>query len=329
MDFTESYSARFSMWSVDPTTWLDVREVMELEDLSIDADRGDAQMESASATVGEDPSYLLWVRIYLETTQGGEAERSPVFTGRVSAPKRELNGTESRWPLTIASVLSPCAMVYPDDGYSIGGDVPTEVKRLLSGYTPAPVSITSKPHVLSQTIVAEGDWTVLDLAQEALSCAEGLRIRISGDGTIGITDDTSPVSTLDTTIHDVVLPELTDTAERDKRPNVYRAVMDGVSAEWRDDVDVVERGVVMVRDADVILTDGETLAEYARRKGLEAQKVSRTIELSREFDPSIKVGDVVSIDLPGQGIQGLFRVESQSIDHSEGGLVDEEVSEIG
>lgn len=327
MDYSESYSSRYSMWSVDPTTWLDVREVMELQDLKVEADHGDAQIESASATVGAMDD-LLWVRIYLERSYEGKHDRTAVFTGRVSAPARSINGTESRWPLTIASVLSPCATVYPDDGDGMYGDVATEVMRLISAYTPAPITNRAAQHVLSETIVAEQEWTVLDLVRQGLDATDGLRVRIDGMGRIEVTDDDRPVATLDTVLNDVVMPEMTDRSERDGRPNVYVAVMDGTSARWSDEMDIEARGIVMVKDTDVTLVGDETLGEYARRKGMEAQSVARTVSYEREYDPDIRVGDVIELDLPGQGIQGLFRVMSQSTDHEAGGIVDEEVTEV-
>lgn len=327
MDFAQSYSCSFSMWSVDPTTWLDVSRVMDFDGLSYEADSSDAAIESAACTVGEDPSQLAWVRVYLETTQDGAHERWPLFTGHVTAPERSVNGTESRWPLELSSVLSPASRDYPELGYSTpaGADVAGEVTRMLASYTPAPVNVSQAgDHMLEAPMVSEASWTVLDHCHKLMAAVEGLRLRIDGDGTVTATDSASPVMTLDSGLNDIVMPELTDRMDRSASVNRFQAVDGNSSATWEDADDIARRGVVTERDYSVSLTGDETLAEYAARVGRERQAVARTVSYTREFSPLAHVGDVVRIDLPAQEIVGLFRITRQSIDWEQGGQVQEE-----
>ena len=75
MDWSKGFTARYTLATVDDTTWAD-KEEFEFTGGSIDRDATADQQESASITITEKiTDSECWVRIYLQATQGGQSEK--------------------------------------------------------------------------------------------------------------------------------------------------------------------------------------------------------------------------------------------------------------
>lgn len=55
-------------------------------------------------------------------------------------------------------------------------------------------------------------------------------------------------------------------------------------------------------------------------------KSMRTINYTREYDPSVNINDVVTLNIPELDIFGRFRVKTQTISMDKGAKVDETVT---
>lgn len=61
----------------------------------------------------------------------------------------------------------------------------------------------------------------------------------------------------------------------------------------------------------VTLQDGETIAQYARRRLKELQERTETVQYTRRFLPEVNIGDIVRLNYPQ--LMGGYKVTSQAI----------------
>ena len=71
--------------------------------------------------------------------------------------------------------------------------------------------------------------------------------------------------------------------------------------------------------------DGESLAEYAIRILKQKQEPARTVSYSRRYRPDVLVGDRVTLHLSSVGINGEFKITSQTVALGYGCRTSEEV----
>lgn len=325
MDWASGYSLMYQLAIVDPGTWLDVDEI-DVESCSIDRDE-DGLMQSADMTIPElyddgtgDRYRERWVRVYLDARQeGGEPERVAIFTGLATAPERGYDAGKTTHKLTCYSVLKPPADVLLPRGWYAPAETQaaTIAAKLLD--TPAPVSIADGSPALRDAVIAEDGETALTMAHRIVAAVDW-QIQVTGDGRVVIepVPDEAAVR-IDALDNDLITSSFTDTSDWFSCPNVFRACMDGSQAVARDDsggrLSVAGRGrEIWAQETGVTLSDGETLAQYARRALAAAQRSVRTIDYERRYTPGINTGDLVAINYPGQGIDGIFRVKKQSIE---------------
>ena len=302
---------------VDPATWRDM-EAIQITGGSIE--RGtDGLMQSASIDCVNFSKDEKYIRVYMGARQSGESVRIPLFTGLSTTPDNDFNGSLNNNTVECFSVLKPAGDVMLPLGWyaqaGIGADV---IARKLLEVIPAPVEMDDTAPYLKTSIVADEDETHLSMVQRIVE-AINWQIRITGDGRILIT----PKSTE---------PVVTVTCDWYECPNVFRAVMDDMSAVARDDsedspLSTVNRGrEIWMQDTSCDLADDESIAEYAARRLREEQQSAITASYDRRFHPDIMPGDVIRLKYPAQGLNGLFRVTSQSIELGYGAKTSEEVA---
>ena len=113
-------------------------------------------------------------------------------------------------------------------------------------------------------------------------------------------------------------------------PNVFRAVVDEVSAVARDDspdspLSTVSRGrEIWMEDTSCDLAEGESIADYSVRRLKEEQRVVTSISYDRRYNPDIRPSDLVNMNYPEQKIVGTYRVESHSVELTHGARTSEE-----
>lgn len=321
MDWSKGLSASYKAYIVDPITWKDTEHIDILSG-SISKSEDDMR-ESADISVSDyNSNKEQWIRIYLDARQRSDSYYGAIFTGLISSPGKEMEGSVQTNNLRCYSVLKPASDILLPRGYYItyGTNTASVLKNLLKVVKGVPVIIEGTPPNLSQTIIAENGESNLSMADKILYCI-GWRMRIKGDGSIIISEPASDPSAWFDPV-DVDSLELRVNIENNwfDCPNVFRAVQGNFSATAVDNdpnsmFSVQSRGrEIYFEESNCNPYTGESLAQYAKRRLKEEQQVYMSASYSRRFDPNANVSDVISLRYPGQGLDGLFYISSQTID---------------
>lgn len=350
MDWSKGYSARYYVSLVDRGTMRDLgtsrldlsenrnKRRIEITGGSITRNL-DSLRESASFDcTNYDVTGEQIIRIWLDARQNGDSSHIPLFTGLATSPRKDFNGRKVSNTVECYSVLKIADDILLDRGWYAPAeiDIPSLVKDLLSviGVSIEISKVSDNKRYLTQNIVAESGETRLSMANTLLSIINW-RLIIDGYGNIKLeptpmdVDENTPI--FSSTTNDVI--ELSFFVENDwyDCPNVFRAVMDDLSAEARDEkedspLSIKNRGrEVWYEETDCYLDDNETLGEYAIRRLDELQRSMTTINYSRRFFPNLYPSDLVTLNFPAQRVQGLYRIESQSIELGYNAKTSEEV----
>lgn len=333
MIWSDGFTATYYVKIIDPKAW---REVSRLEITGGTIDRSTAELlESADITTTELPEGgEVWMRIWLDASRGGVIH-VPLFTGLTSAPSRSIDGRRESFQIECYSVLKPIDDILTERGYYIPAEVPAPqaaARLLRTGIAPVEVEDAETMPCLTEAIIAEDGETNLTLAEKVLE-AVNWRIRIDGYGTIHVEPKTDRAATMfDVNNNDVIELQVTDENDWYSCPNVLRAISGDLTAVARDDdpaspLSTVSRGrEIWVEESSVSLSKNESLAAYAYRRLRELQSPARTVSYARRFDPDVRVGDVVRINHPEIGIDGSFRITSQSLELTYGCRTTEEAT---
>lgn len=325
MNWAEGFTAAYYITIVDQKSWRDTTR-MEITGGTIERS-ADELMESADLDMTELPEGgEAWIRIWLDADQGG-ITHEPLFTGLTSAPSREINGRREKYKVECFSVLKPVDDIILERGFYVPTEVtaPQVVERLLKrGPAPVKVSPVSSPPKLEEAIIAEDGETNLTMVQRILDVINW-RMRIDGRGVIHVEPAAkSVVSMFDANRNDTIQLSVTDEYDWYSCPNILRVISGDLTAVARDDdpespLSTVRRGrEIWQEESSVSLGTNESISAYTLRKLKELQGPARTISYSRRFDPNVSVGDIIAINHPEIGIDGIFRVKSQSLSLSFG-----------
>lgn len=339
INWTTGFSSRYYLTIVDKDTWRDGKR-LELTGGSIKRSQTDLRHSADLNVVNYTESGEPLIRVWLDASQGNEVSHTPLFTGYATSPGRNINGRLVTNSLQCYSVLKPADDILLPRGWYAPADMSAilQIEKLLK-VTKAPVRIlgnTSDPNKinLKQAVVAEANETNLTMVELLLSTINW-RMTMGGDGTIYL--DNYPkeaIDTFDSIKKDILEPSMSDDYDWFDCPNVFRAIMDDDYAEARDEnpnspLSIQNRGrEVWAEESSCNLNANETLAEYARRRLKELQKVGRVVSYDRRFRPDITVTDIIKLNYPAQKIVGDFIITSQGIDLGFGAKTSEEVMQV-
>lgn len=335
MDWSKGFSASYYMSIVDPVTWRDVG-VIGIKGGEIS--RSDSElMESADVDcIKYSQDREIYVRLWLNTRQeGGGSSHTALFTGLATSPDRDIDGTRELNKVQCYSVLKPAKDILLQRGwYAPAGVSGALIAKDLLSVIPAPVKVEGEAPDLAQAVIAEDGESNLSMMWKVLN-AINWRIRIEGDGTVVICSKADSISTLlDSTNFDIVEPQIQAEYDWYECPNVFRAVMDDISAVARDDdpdspLSTVSRGrEIWMEETDCDINVGETISEYAYRRLKEEQSVAMKVSYKRRFLPSIQAGDMIGLKFPAQKIVGTFLIESHTVELGHGARTSEDVRKI-
>ena len=336
MDWEKGFGALYYMTIVDRRTWADLERI-EITGGSVS--RTDSNLiESADIDCVRYDKGEQWIRLYLDAKQeGSDTEHIPLFTGLATSPASNINGRIITNSLECYSVLKPADDVPVQRGYYVGKDTDCTmlIKKELLKDTPAPVMIDGEAPRLQKTILAEDGESKLSMANKLLT-AINWRFRITGDGIIHICSRAQKsVAAFDAIETDVVEPQININHDWYKCPNVFMAVIDGISYIARDDnpdsvLSTVSRGrEIWEIENNPTLNTGETATQYVNRRLKELQTAVIKISYNRRYSPDITVGDRVKLNYPAQGVTGLFQITNSSFALSYGATVSEDANRIG
>jgi len=331
MRWDDGFTGAYYMTVVDPDSWRDLERI-DITGGSIDRSNADLR-ESADIDAKQIPGDgEAWVRIWLDADQNG-ITHVPLFTGLTSAPSRDIDGKDINYKIECYSVLKPIDDILTDRGFYVPSEVtaPAAAARLLrTGIAPVVVASDAELPTLQNAIIAEDGETNLTMAERVLEAIDW-RIRIDGQGVINIEPNSNTeVALFDVTDHDVIELSLTDEYDWYSCPNVLRVISDDLTTIARDDnpdsmLSTVSRGrEIWAEETSVTLGTNESIGAFAIRKLKELQSPARTVTYARRFDPNVTVGDVVRLNHPEIGIDGAFRITSQSLELAYGCRTSEE-----
>lgn len=330
MRWDKGYSAEYYMTVVDPATWRDIRRI-EITGGSINRERGGLMQSASVNCVNYPPQTEQWIRVWLDTRQDGASAHEALFTGLATSPTQAWDGRSHADALECFSVLKPAQGIalmlgwYAPKGAS-GGDV---IRSLLS-CTPAPVSVAEGSPALTQYIVAEGGETRLTMVEKILTAIDW-RLRMTGDGRISVEPNReTPSATFDPLENDVIETQISVSSDWFDCPNVFMAIQDDITAIARDEsgnpLSIDERGrEVWLQESGCQLADNETIEQYAQRRLREEQKTQIRASYARRFVPGVLPGDQIRLHYPEQTLQGIYTVDTQSIELGYGARTSEEV----
>ena len=318
VDYSKGYSAKYYAERVDPATWRDVG-VIRLTGGTIKRETTGKRQSADLGCVNYHIDVEQWIRVYLDITQNGASAHVPLFTGIAVTPDDDHNGTLTINSLTCFSVLKPAEDVLLPRGYfAPAGADGAELVRRLFAVSPAPVIIADASPVLAEAIIAEDGENHLTMADRILD-AIGWRLRITGDGYVTIEPQPEvPSARFDPINNDVIESKIKVSADWYSCPNVLQAIAGDVTGIARDDdpdspVSTVRRGREVWKQESCSLSANESVAEYARRRLKELQRVKQKASYSRRYMPDVMPGDLVGMNYPEQGLTGYYSVQSQSI----------------
>lgn len=319
MDWSKGYSSDFYAKEVDPVTWRDIGEIPITGGTVKRTFSGLRQSATLQCSI-DLGGIEKWVRVYMDVEQDGGYAHEAIFTGLAATPKHKMWASRATRAPECYSVLKPADDVFlPRGWFALAGQNGGEVIRQLLSVTPAPVDVVDNAPVLSTTIIAEDNETRLTMAEKVLT-AMGWHIDITGDGVIHLKPlSAAPVATLDPVTYDVIKPPISITQDLYSAPNVYQAVsgdMVGIARDDREDspLSVQNRGrEVWAGESGVTLAAGETIGEYAQRQLKQAQRVRKEASYDRRYIPQVRVGSVINLHYPAQGLDGLYIVTSQNV----------------
>ena len=78
-------------------------------------------------------------------------------------------------------------------------------------------------------------------------------------------------------------------------------------------------------DNSASLGDAESIADYALRRLREEQQRYITVSYDRRYVPNVMVSDLITLNYPAQGVVGMYKIQSQTIDLSYGARTSEDV----
>ena len=162
MEWQKGYTTSSYASFVDPVTWRDM-ESFQITGGSISRSKADLKEAADIQCIDYDQSRERWVRVWMDTRQGGASAHTALFTGLATSPDKTILGPIAETPVVMCSVLKPAADIPLQRGYYApvnvsGGRI---VADLLS-VTPAPKEVAGDSPALKTAIIAEdGEIKVL------------------------------------------------------------------------------------------------------------------------------------------------------------------------
>ena len=335
IDWGGGYSCSLRLMEVDRDTWADADAVEGFASASVERDRSNDLMESASVSVhAESPiKGERWLRIEMLADSGTAVERHAIGTFLFSPGNSKASAGAYEVELSGRSVLAPAEDVVLLAGTYAprGADGAAYAARLLRECTPAPVTVDGEFTLADHVVFARGT-THLEAAWMLLRTANWC-IQVDGEGRVYVRKvPTDPDMVLDRANARLLGTEVDLEGAMEDVPNRYIAVDDEQVAIEVDESDAqtsyTSRGrYVDYYDDSPQRIDGESLRAYAKRRLAEETEVVGKRSYGREWWPGVMPYSLVKGSIASVGLDCDLRVLSQSLTIGNGVSVTE-VSEV-
>lgn len=342
IEWSDGYTARWKVVSVDPVTWEDGDEIPGIRSVTINRDATDDYplLEQASLVIDwdildpdlEDGYYRI--KMVASDQFSVTEERHDVSTVLIESDSGYIDKRYVEATATGYSVLQPAKDRLMRKGdYAPKGSNGAEYARglLIEGGVIAPIEVEGG-FTLDDHIVFDSRWSYIRAVWAVLDAANWC-MRISGRGVITISPKPdTPVLELDR-LNGMrhIFPGISYDKSRSGIPNVYYAISGDSEAVAINDnpesrTSTVYRGreITEVDDSPVRI-DNESLQQYAERMLSEMSTVVRKYSWTREYLEDAVPFDLIHINLYDFNIFGDFRILTQTIKCDKGISVNETI----
>lgn len=341
IDWLSSMQQSFEYYTVDPSTWKDVKRIENVLSCTIDRDSEVATLGSANISLAETIGES-YIRVYLVVNQNGNTYKEPLGTFLVQTPTWKFNGKTRDISIDAYTPLLELKENLPPIGYSLLKDenIMNAAYRLCRERVRAPVVEAACSTTLHDNFVANTDDTWLTFLTDLIANAKytfGLD-ELGRVIFLPIQDAASlqPVWTYTDDNSSILYPDINLDRDLYGIPNVVEVVYSSgndtyharvVNDDPNSPISTVRRGreiVHRVTNPDLYgdPTENQT-QEYAERLLRKLSTLECTVTYSHGYCP-VRLNDCVRLNYTRSGITDIkAKVISQSINCSAGCKVTE------
>ena len=330
MDWSQSYTATWRVFRVNRNTWADAEQIANVDSVSLSRTADGNLLESGSLSVTGDFESDYY-RIVMTAEQNNELTRVDVATLLFDSSGGDINYGVTTNDVNGYSVLYPASTKAVTTGeYAPAGcNGALYAKNLLESAINAPVVVEGS-FILNDHIVHELGSEIIGAVWSVLDAGDFV-IQVDGAGVVHIKPrPTQPSLIIDNSSMSLLSNGISFSADQSEIPNRY-VVIDGNNitvAQNNDPQSVVStatRGyTVDVIDTSPTPVNSETYSEYANRMLHRASYLKDQRTYEREYAPDVYPYSIIRATI--DGLTGDYRVESQSIECSNGITVNEKAS---
>ena len=341
IDWLSSMQQSFEYYTVDPSTWKDVKRIENVLSCTIDRDSEVATLGSANISLAETIGES-YIRVYLVVNQNGNTYKEPLGTFLVQTPTWKFNGKTRDISIDAYTPLLELKENLPPIGYSLLKDenIMNAAYRLCRERVRAPVVEAACSMTLHDDFVANTDDTWLTFLTDFVANAKytfGLD-ELGRVIFLPIQDAASlqPVWTYTDDNSSILYPDINLDRDLYGIPNVVEVVYSSgndtyharvVNDDPNSPISTVRRGreiVHRVTNPDLYgdPTENQT-QEYAERLLRKLSTLECAVTYSHGYCP-VRLNDCVRLNYTRSGITDVkAKVISQSINCSAGCKVTE------
>lgn len=341
IDWLSSMQQSFEYYTVDPSTWKDVKRIENVLSCTIDRDSEVATLGSANISLAETIGES-YIRVYLIANQNGNTHKEPLGTFLVQTPTWKFNGKTRDISIDAYTPLLELKENLPPIGYSLLKDenIMNAAYRLCRERVRAPVVEAACSTTLHDNFVANTDDTWLTFLTDLVANAKytfGLD-ELGRVIFLPIQDAASlqPVWTYTDDNSSILYPDINLDRDLYGIPNVVEVVYSSgndtyharvVNDDPNSPISTVRRGreiVHRVTNPDLYgdPTENQT-QEYAERLLRKLSTLECAVTYSHGYCP-VRLNDCVRLNYTRSGITDVkAKVISQSINCSAGCKVTE------
>lgn len=341
IDWLSSMQQSFEYYTVDPSTWKDVKRIENVLSCTIDRDSEVATLGSANISLAETIGES-YIRVYLVVNQNGNTYKEPLGTFLVQTPTWKFNGKTRDISIDAYTPLLELKENLPPIGYSLLKDenIMNAAYRLCRERVRAPVVEAACSTTLHDDFVANTDDTWLTFLTDLVANAKytfGLD-ELGRVIFLPIQDAASlqPVWTYTDDNSSILYPDINLDRDLYGIPNVVEVVYSSgndtyharvVNDDPNSPISTVRRGreiVHRVTNPDLYgdPTENQT-QEYAERLLRKLSTLECAVTYSHGYCP-VRINDCVRLNYTRSGITDVkAKVISQSINCSAGCKVTE------
>lgn len=330
-DWLSSMTQTFEYYTVDPSTWKDIKRIDNVMSSSITRDLEAETLGSASLNITNSLGEC-YIRIYLVTIQNGITERHVLGTFLVQTPSSSFNGKIREVSMDAYTPLLELKENPPPLGYSIlkNANIMSNAYQICRENVRAPVVEAKNNMTLYDDFVANTSDTWLSFVSDLISNAKYyLDLDEMGRVLFAPKQDMAslqPVWTYDDSNSSILYPDISMDHDLYGIPNIVEVIYTkggsfyqfrAVNDDPNSPTSTISRGreiIHRVTDPDLVGDPTETQIElYTKQLLRDLSSIEYTVSYSHGYCP-VRIGDCVRLNYTRAGITNVkAKVISQTI----------------